>query len=206
MRMALCVDPKSESASGLADKVFRSLGLDVQGLTPEEAGHRDRLLTKIRSELMPRSQVAGRPGAIPGLGPPEGTPVTWSIPIPWAGLAIITEKIARGCEYKLRQRFLETPYGIRTWISEKHEVPEPYASKSQLFDFGPGCSVRRLFATEDPRIALYWISVWNALHLGARIDLENELKSRDTAQRRVEGLQPEETRSAMRISSYLREH
>jgi hypothetical protein len=161
-------------------------------------------LRKIRSELMTHSQVAGRPGAIPGLAPPEGTPVTWSIPIPWAGLAIITEKIIRGCEYKLGRRFLEAPYGIRTWISERHDVPEPYASKSQVFDFGPGCSVRRLFATEDPNIALYWITVWNALHLGAKIDLEDDLKRADTLPRRVEGLQPEETPSAMRISSYLR--
>jgi 5-methylcytosine-specific restriction endonuclease McrA len=31
IRMALCVDPKSQSASGLAAKALRSLGLDVEG-------------------------------------------------------------------------------------------------------------------------------------------------------------------------------
>src|SRR5438876_6386703 len=36
IRMVLCVDPKSEAAAGLATKVFRSLGLDANGLPERE--------------------------------------------------------------------------------------------------------------------------------------------------------------------------
>jgi len=205
IRMALCVDPNSQGACGLAAKVLRSLGLDVKGLTVSERAHREALRVKIRSELMPHSKVAAGPGAIPGLGPPAGASVEWSIPIPWAGLSIITEKIARGCEYKLRRRFLGAPYGIRTSVMESGEVSEPYASRSEEFKFGPGCSIRRLFAIEDPNIVLYWISVWSALHLHATIDLEDDLKSEDNRRRKTEGLQPDESTAVMRISSYLRQ-
>lgn len=203
--MVLCVDPQSQGASGLAAKALRSLGLDVQGLTVTERAHRDALLAKIRSEIMPHSKVAARPGAIPGLGPPAGTPIEWSIPIPWAGLSIITEKIARGCEYKLRRRFLEAPYGIRTSVMETDEVPEAYAARSEVFEFGPGCSIRKLFAIEDPNIVLYWISVWSALHLHATIDLEDELKIKDSRRQKPEGLQPDESTAVMQISPYLRQ-
>jgi hypothetical protein len=176
-----------------------------RALADTERAHRDALLAKIRSELMPHSKVAVRPGAIPGLGPSAGTPVEWSIPIPWAGLSIITEKIVRGCEYKLRRRFLEAPYGIRTFVMETGEVPEAYAAKSEVFEFGPGCSVRRLIAIEDPNIVLYWISVWSALHLHATIDLKDELKSKDSSRQRPEGLEPDESTPVMQISPSLRQ-
>jgi hypothetical protein len=205
MRMALCVDPKSQGAAGLAAKVFRSFGLDVQGLTLVERSHRDALLSRIRSELIPNSRVVARAGAIPGLGPPAGASVQWSVPIPWAGLSIMTEKIARGCEYKLRRRLLEAPYGIRTSVMENGDVPEAYAANWEVFEFGPGCRVRRLFAIEDPNIVLYWISVWGALHLQATINFEDELKTNDSNRRRANGLQPDEIAIAMNISSYLRQ-
>jgi hypothetical protein len=205
IRMVLCVDPRSQGASGLAAKALRSLGLDVHGLTVNEMAHRNALLAKIRSELMPHSKVAEGPGAIPGLGPPAGIPVEWSIPIPWAGLSIITEKIVRGCEYKLRRRFLEPPYGIRTSVIETGEVPEAYAAKSEVFDFGPGCSIRRLFAIEDPNVVLYWISVWNALHLHATVDLEDELRGKDSRRQELQGLQPDDGAAVMRIDPYLRQ-
>jgi len=41
-------------------------------------------------------------GAIPGLT--QGGPTGYALPIPWAGLSIIAEKIARGCEYRLKDK------------------------------------------------------------------------------------------------------
>lgn len=97
VRLILCIDPKSDSASGLAGKVLRSLGLDTNQLPEKEKVPRDRLRARIRSELMPSADVAEKPEArIPGLGPYESA--QWAIPVPWASLSIIAEKIARGCE------------------------------------------------------------------------------------------------------------
>jgi hypothetical protein len=203
IRLVLCVNPKSEAASGLTGKVFRSLGLDTDALSDEEKGHRERFRAKIRAELIPQVEVAEKPGKIPGLGPPEDEPGEWAIPIPWAGLSIMAEKIVRGCEYKIKGRLVESPYGIRTFVSESDEIQEPYASFVEAFDFGPGCSVRRVFAAEDHNVVIYWISIWGTLNLTARIDLEPELKKLDQRSSRVAGLFPEEHRT-MQISSYLR--
>ncbi|HEV2990197.1 MAG TPA: hypothetical protein VG759_17265, partial [Candidatus Angelobacter sp.] len=93
--------------------MLRSLGLDTSSIAAPERRHRDRLRIRIQSELMPYREVVGKPGAIPGLGPPPDDSIEWSVPIPWAALSIITEKIVRGCEYKIEGRFVEKPYGIR---------------------------------------------------------------------------------------------
>jgi hypothetical protein len=119
-------------------------------------------------------------------------------------MSIITEKIIRGCEYRLTGCYIERPYGIRTFVSDSGAIPEPYFSLSRVFDLGPGCEVRRLPAFEDPRVVLYWISVWGILHLGGRIDLEDELRELDKRSRKVEGITPEKNAKAMRVSPYLR--
>jgi hypothetical protein len=204
IRLVLCVDPKSEAASGLASRALRSLGIDADGLSEQERTHREKIRAKIRSELMPHAEVVGIPGKIPGLGPPEGEPVQWAIPIPWAGLAIIAEKIVRGCEYKLKGRYLDIPYGIRIFVSETHFLPQPYAAAAQSLDFGPGCNISRVFATEDPKVVLYWLTLWNALHFNVKIDIEDELKKVDDRNSRVQGIPSEENRRAMRIAAYLR--
>lgn len=203
IRLALCVNPKSEAAAGLAARAFRSLGFDTEELSNNEKARREKLRAKIRSEMMPQATVAGKPGKILGLGPPEDQPAEWAIPIPWAGLAIVAEKIARGCEYKIKGRIVERPYGIRTFVSESGVIQEPYAAFVKCFDFGPGCSVRRVFAAEDHKVVIYWISIWGSLNLTVHIDLEQELQKLDQRSSRVTGLLPEE-HQAVQISSYLR--
>jgi hypothetical protein len=204
VRLVLCVNPKSHAVSGLASKALRSLGIEGNELSEPEKSHRRKLRDKIRSELMPHAELVGKPGKIPGLSPPEGSESPWSIPIPWAGLAIIAEKIVRGCEYKLNSRFVELPYGMRIFVSSTDFVPEPYASASRSYELGPGCNVRRLFATEDPNVVLYWISIWNTLNFDVKIDLEDELMRADQRSSRVEGVPTFTNRRAMRISNYLR--
>jgi hypothetical protein len=204
VRLVLCVNPKSEAASGLASKALRSLGIDASGLSEREKTYRLRFRGKIRSELMPQAELSDKPGRIPGLGPPEGSESQWSIPIPWAGLAIVAEKIVRGCEFRLKDRFVEPPYGMRIFISPSDFVPEPYASASEFLEFGPGCTVRRLFAREDPNVVLYWISIWNTLHFDIKIDLEGELMQADQRSSRVRGMPGAMNQKAMQISTYLR--
>jgi hypothetical protein len=198
----LCIDPKKEAVSGLAPKALRSLGLDTNGLSGRDKTHRDSLRAKLKAELIPYADVAGGPGAIPGLGPYENSP--WAVPIPWASLSIIAEKIARVCEHKVEGRFVESPYGVRTSIdSNGGVVPEPLVPFAKVFDFGPGFRVTRLSPIEDPLMVRYWISIWGALHFRVYIDLLDELRAMETEGSRVEGLAPENLR-AMRISPYLR--
>jgi hypothetical protein len=204
--LVLSTKPESEATAGLAARVYRSLGLDGDGLPEKEKTIRDRLRAKIRSELIPSSEAAELPGRIPGLGPPDGASgSTGALPIPWAALSIVAEKIARGCEYKYknRQRLIVPPYGIRTLVRESDFIPEPFASACKVIDFGPGCKIRRLFFTEDPDTVWYFVSIWNTLNMHVRIELETELLKADPRFRKVKGIVPPEDRR-MDISPYLR--
>jgi len=206
VRLALCIDPASEPASGLAPKVLRSLGLDVDELDQREKAHRDKLKAKIRSELMPHADVAGGPSDIPGLSRQAGFRETaqFAIPIPWAGLAIIAEKIARGCEYKVSQRYVDHRYGIRTSITNPDVMSPQFASHRRLIDFGPGCQVLRVFVTEDPNIVRYRILVWGTLCFHVIIDIEDYLLKFDQLVTRPQGIMPPDDRGRMVIPQYLR--
>jgi hypothetical protein len=207
IRLVGSIDPKSEAISGLYSKAWRSLGIGADELPEREKEHREKLRARIRSEFIPDADVAGLPGAIPGLGPPADKKalISGALPIPLAGLSIIAEKIARGCEYKYqnRQRLVRPPYGIRTLVMESDFVPEPFASGCRTLDFGPGCKIRLLSFIEDRNTVWYFISIWNALNMHVRIELETELLKAEQQFRRGKGIIPPENRR-MEISSYLR--
>lgn len=199
IRTVLCIDPRKEGVSGLGARALRSLGIDARGVSESEKAYRDRLGSKIRTELMPYEDLAKGRGAIPGLGPHENSP--WGVPIPWAGLSILATKIARVCEHKLKHRFLEVPYGIRTSVSDDGIVPEFLAPFVEVFDFGPGFRIARISPIEDRLNVRYWISIWGSIHLRAIIDLEDDLRRMDSGTSSVEGIT---LQNAMQISSYLR--
>jgi hypothetical protein len=203
IRLMLCIDPKSYAASGLHSKVLSSLGLDSDKLPDKEHEIRNKLRDKLRYELLLHAEVAELPGKIPGLGPTNNESVQWAMPIPWAGLSIIIEKIVRGCEYKLKHRFIEPPYCVRTFVDQPYDdLPEPYASAASTIDMGPGCIIRRVFAAEDTRVVLYWMTIWNSLYFHACVDDEAEFQS-DKQIHSYGGIALPENR-AMSISDYLR--
>ena len=100
-------------------------------------------------------QVLGRfsdgiRGAVPGLT--QGGPTGYALPIPWTGLSIIAEKIARECEYRTKdKKFVSRPYVVRTCVAKPDEVSPLFQSHRREIDFGPGCRVTR--AVEDPNVA-----------------------------------------------------
>ncbi len=204
IRLALCVDPQSVAASGIAKIAFRSLGIDAGELPDREQGHREKLLAKIRSELISAATLSGQLGRIPGLGPQVSRLREWAIPIPWAGLSVIAEKFARGCEYKLNGRLITPPYGLRTFVNDSDVLPKPLAAAATIADFGPGCRIQRLFAHEDRYVVRYWISLWGSLRLHVRIAQETELLKMDVASRKCEGVFPPGNSRLMTIPSYLR--
>jgi hypothetical protein len=185
--------------------VFRSLGINTAGLAASEKECRDKLRDQLRSELIPYSEVAHLPGAIPGLGPPTGQ-AEHSVPIPFAALSIMAEKIARGCEYRHRnrKRLVSPPYGVFTAILESDFIPEPFASGTKLLDFGPGCQIRRLAFIEDADTVWYFITIWRVLNIHVRIELETELMKVAPQYQRVQGISPTEKRM-MEVPPYLRD-
>jgi hypothetical protein len=205
VRMALCLDPKSEAAKGLSEKALRSLGIDAGELAPKEREHRENRRFKLKAEFIPAPAGAEMPGAIPGLAEKPG-PVEYVVPIPWAGLSIIAEKIARGCEYKIAgEKFVEPPYAVRTRVSKPDIVEPQFLSRRTIIDFGPGCQVIRIFATEDENVVQYRIQIWDTLCFYVHLDHEDYFRSEfDSKRKPLEGISLED-RKGMRIPPYLRE-
>lgn len=205
LRLALCLDPETEAAKGLSEKAFRSLGINTGELAPEERQHRENRRLKLVAEFIPMRAGEHLPGAIPGIAeePAAGRSV---LPIPWAALAIIGEKIARGCEYKINgRRFVEPPYGTRVRVSRPDIVEWQFASHSTAIDFGPGCQILRIIDTEDKNIVQYRIQIWGELCLYVHLDHEDYLQSEfDRKKKPLEGLSPDDYKG-MRIPPYLRE-
>jgi len=118
---------------------------------------------------------------------------------------MMAEKIARGCEYryKARKRLVTPPYGVLTAIRDTEFIPEPFASGTELLDFGPGCQIRRLAFIEDANTVWYFITIWQALNIHVRIELETELMKVRPQYQRVQGISPTERRM-MEVPPYLR--
>lgn len=205
VRLALCLDPKSEAARGIPEKALRSLGIDAGELTPKEREHREKRRLKLKAELIPLPAVEQAPGAIPGLVRHSG-PAEFALPIPWAGLSIVAEKIARGCEYKLKsKKFVEPPYAVRTCVTEPDVVSPLFLSHRKVIDFGPGCQAIRVFAAEDENVVRYRILIWSTLCFHVLFDQEEYFRTElDPKMKPVEGISPED-RKGMRIPPYLRE-
>jgi len=205
LRLALCLDHETEAAKGLSDKAFRSLGIDAGELPSKEREHRENRRSKLVAEFIPISAGEHLPGAIPGIAE-ETYSARLVVPIPWAALAIMGEKIARGCEYKINgKRFVEAPYGVRVRVSKADLVEPQFLSHRSVLDFGPGCQIFRIFATEDVNIVQYRIEIWGELCLYVHLDYEDHFQSDfDLKKKPLDGLSADEYRG-MRISPYLRE-
>jgi hypothetical protein len=205
VRLALCLNPKLEATKGVFEKALRSLGIGAGDLTLEEREHRENRRLKLRAEFIRVTASEQMPGTIPGLAQALGMAKD-AVPIPWAGLAIIAEKIARGCEYRMnRKKFVEPPYSVRIRISESIIVEPQFLLCKTVKDFGPGCEVMRIFATEDENLVQYRILIWGTLCFYVHLDHEDYFRSQfDPKTRPVEGMCLED-RKWMRIPNYLRE-
>ena len=209
VRLIFCLDPDSEAAKGVSEKALRSLGIGAGELAPNDREHRENRRLKLKAEFI--RVIAGEqmPGAIPGLAQkPE--PAEFAVPIPWAGLSIIAEKIARGCEYKLKgKKFVEPPYAVRTCVSEPDIVSPQFLPNRwvhrRAIDLGPGCQVIRISPTGDENVVRYRILVWGELCFHVLLDHEDYFRSEfDPKRKPIEGMSPED-RKGMRIPPYLRE-
>jgi len=207
VRLIGCVDPSEVAAAGLHDKASRSLGIGVQEELPEEEkAKRAALKAKIISEFVPATDVANLPGRIPGLGPSDETAGT-VILFPLAAFSMMTEKIARGCEYNFhkKRRLVEPPYSVVTTLSESkpQPLPENWKPSCHHFDFGPGCKITRVcFPEDDPNAVLYWILIWNTLCMRAWIDLEENFKGVEIE--KFPGIELSLGTKIMNVPAYLR--
>jgi hypothetical protein len=197
------------AAQGISKRVLHALGIGAEGLTPREQKYRESLRLKLKAELIPTKIGEQIPGGIPGCSEIHSMTDT-VIPIPWAGLSILAEKIARSCEYKqMKKRFIEPPYVVRVSVPENAEIGPPFLPHSMIqrkvFDFGPGCEVIRVSSIENENIARYRILIWGKICLNVVIDHEDYISSELYPRvRLVEGTTSDSI-DGMQIPPYLRE-
>ena len=111
---ACCMDPTKPAAKGLYQRVRRTMGIGVSGLSDEEMLHRAAKRRKLLNEAQPYSPDM-LPHIIPGLGPHPEAPVSLQrqLTIEVESVHAVIRKIIRGCEYWLAGgRIIEPPYEI----------------------------------------------------------------------------------------------
>jgi len=116
-----------------------------------------------------------------GLDP--GNPV----PIPYSDLSSIAEKFSRGCEYKLMNRYVESPYGLRTFIGHPEEI-RAECDGEQVFDLAPGFKVKCVRNAENPGDVAYWFLLWDTICLKVFITFESVLAELEPKFCRLEAL------------------
>ncbi len=171
IRLALCIDPHKVEAAGLSKKAVESMGIGVPNISSKEREHRQALKSKILKEMKP--YVPGTP-YFPGLGPHAGFPEDQQheIRIPEALLKEVATKIVRGCEYVLGgRRLIEEPYTLQIYFAHDAKVPDIIGLFGRFGpeQLGPGFSVRRAAAHDDPNAVLYKIDVWEKWTIYASI-------------------------------------
>jgi hypothetical protein len=172
--LACCINPTKPAAQGLYERVRRTMGIGVEGLSAEEKQHREARRRKLLNEAQPYSPDV-QPHIIPGLGPHPEAPVSSQkqLTIKADDIHAVVKKIVRGCEYWLAGgRIVESPYEIEVFFPT--ETPELVGQLLTAFALGPvylgpGLRIRRGGAHDDSLSALYELVMWETLTVYASI-------------------------------------
>jgi hypothetical protein len=167
VRLGLCVDPRKVAATGISERVIRSLGIGADGLDEDEARIRAALKKEVMQGAKPYSDEA-KPHLLPGIGPHPEAPAEQQIQIniPADKLYEVARKIIRGCEYWFSNgRIVEPPYKIDVFFAHQADVPDVIRifSAFDSFHFGPGFRVRRGVAHDEPPSAIYEVVIWDSI-------------------------------------------
>ena len=176
VKLGLCIDPALAEASGIPAKALRSVGVGVGDLKEREKFHRAKHKQKVLAQMKSYAEIKGKPGFLPGFGLHGGFPeeIQSAILVPAASLTALSEKIARGLEFKIAGKYVEPPYAARTYFTE-NDASEQLANlfaKASETHLGPGFKVFRIAATDNPNIVIYRMIVWGTLIIHVCIDEE----------------------------------
>lgn len=174
IRLALCVDPKKAEAAGLSAKAVRSMGIGAEGISLKERLHRKALKRKILA-----ATERYKPGTetFPGLGPHPGFTEheQIAIRIPATLLEGVSKKVVRGCEYILgNKRIVDEHNRLTVYFLHAGKVPGAIVQifegpAAQTTHLGPGFTVTRASAHDEPGSVIYRITVWGAVVIYAAI-------------------------------------
>lgn len=165
-KLACCVDHEKIEASGINKKLLRSLGIGVdENITSRDLSEREKRRKKLISEMTPYTPDIK---AFPGLGLHEGylPEDHMTIPVP-EELKPVSEKILRGLEYCMGDRYIEFPYITEIYFpaAEKNvsSIYQLLAEYGVRESHGPGFKVERVESSDGSRLVIYRVTIWGTL-------------------------------------------
>jgi len=179
--LALCIDPTKAEAAGISKKALASMGIGAANLSTEEKAHRKAFQKRILGTMKPLDELTDVP-FLPTLGPHRGFSATEQRSIEFSGetLKLVSEKVLRGCEYKLNnKRYVEEPYRLEVYFPREDGMDHVSAILAQVpaTTLGPGFEVKRCATRpEECYAVLYRVTVWGTVRIYASIGREEDLQ------------------------------
>lgn len=171
-RLACCVDPKAAAASGIYQKVLRSMDARYAP-NPKEARIRTARRNKLLAEMLHGDQIPEN-GIYPGLGERWGLPrdAQVAMKISVSSFHRLTEKIVRGIFFIEDRQYIEPPHSINFYALEDdgaNEIMEVLARFGKEYAKGPGILINRAVTPEDGVSAIISIEVWGSFKMYAAV-------------------------------------
>jgi hypothetical protein len=179
--LAVCIDPTKAEAAGISRKALTSMGIGVGNLSAEEEVHRAAFKKKILSSMKPLDAPTDVP-LLPNLGPHDGFSTEGQTQIEFSAdtLLLVSEKVIRGCEYKLNnKKYIEEPYRLEVYFPHDDGIDDVSAAfaKVPAATLGPGFEVKRCSTRpEECYAVLYRVIIWGTVNIYASIGCDEDLR------------------------------
>jgi hypothetical protein len=165
LRAGLCLDPAILHASGIPERVLRSIdpehAKDEKDRRVREARRRN-ILDETFLVLEEHMQ-----GVIPGFGPRPGAELPIGIGVSPDALTRLVEKVARGLTYRREERLIGPEYEIAIFVDPTQgAVFEPLLEQfGKREERGPGITITYAVPHNDQTASVFSILLWGTLHL-----------------------------------------
>ena len=172
----LCLSPATEETAEVSTSVLRSM---KPGLADTEREKAHRL--KKRDNVLKHMKAFANESAIPQESTYPGFGIQKDVEydryeavlMEKAMLEEFISKVVKGLTYRLNHTYLEATHQITIFPPDDNtkSVFDPILERyGNLFDRGPGLSIIRALAAEDPMSSIWKIVLWNKLITYATVD------------------------------------
>jgi hypothetical protein len=173
LRIGLCVGPEEFAAQGVSAKALRAIKPELARNEKDRvsrARRRQEILNDLVVHDVPHSN-----DVLPNFGVQSGLEYggdLLAISISGERLRMLGEKIVRGVDYVLKGKLFQKDQTIEVVLKENEEifkVVKIIRTKGKSFHLGPGISVSRVEAFDDPKTILFHIEIWGRLKMNIMV-------------------------------------
>jgi len=162
MRCGICMNPQSPDTRGIPDKAMRAITPE-NGKDKGDMDCRFKARLKILQSIVPNEMIDYRavlPYKIPSTAMEDPT----GLLVPEKALKRMGEKFIRGITFVIDGLYIEQDHQIDVYFP--HELDASWIipvlrQHGKMYDRGPGISILRAAAPDDPQNGLYYMEIWN---------------------------------------------